>query len=479
MENFDIVFITPPLSQKERYGVKFTAGGQTPSTGIALLAAICRRAGYKVALIDAPALGMDVRAVADKILTMAPKYVGITAVTISVYNAKDVALAIKARAPGVKIILGGAHITAVPDETFKRMGAFFDIAVIGEGDVTIIELLDAFENKKSLDKVNGIAYPDMAGGKLIFTSPREMLIDLDSLPLPAWDLLPDLGKYYTPPAHAVTRFPAALLVTSRGCPNSCTFCDNKVFGKKIRSYSADYVVEMIKHLQKNYGIREVQFRDDNFLVFKEMVAKFCNRLIEEKIDIAWNCTARVDIITPEYLSLLKKAGCQQIWYGIESGTDRVLKVIRKNTTVEMIKRAVILTKQAGISPGGFFIIGLPTETEEEIKATIKLLLELPLDEFNLSHLTPFPGSEISATATQYGSFDDDWRKLNGWCTVFVAHGLSHKKLAYYSNLAHRKFYFRPRIIFNYIKKIKSLHALRVYFVAFLALLTWISQKERR
>ncbi len=471
----DILFVNPPLSQEERYGVKFKAGGQTMQTGLALLAAITRDNGYKTAILDAAALEYDYDKTVNQIIKINSKYVGITAVTISIFNALEIIKRLKEKNSKIKIILGGPHITAVPEESFKRFKEL-DLGVIGEADKTIIELLNALNNNKDLKNVKGIIYRD--GDDIITTDSQEMIMDMDSLPMPAWDLFPDLAKYYYPPAHTVKKFPAIVLITSRGCPGQCTFCDNKVFGRRIRCYSADYVMKMIKHLQKKYGAKEIQFRDDNFLVFKDRLKELCNRMIGEKMDIVWSCAGRVDMIDAETLKLMKQAGCWQIWYGIESGCEKVLKAIKKNTTLEKIRRAVNLTKKAGISPCGFFIIGMPTETEENIKQTIDLLLELPLDEFHISHLTPFPGSEIYDTASNYGYFDNDWKKLSGWKTVFVPKGLSKEKLTYYSNLAFRKFYFRPRIIMQYIFKIKSFKHLIVYFKAFLSLISYITQKQR-
>lgn len=476
IKNPDIVFVNPPLSQKERYGVKFKAGGQTPPTGLALLAAVCRDAGYKVAIIDSPALDLGYKETINKILKYSPKYVGFTAVTLSIFNAMNVAKMLRDRNKDIKQILGGAHITAAPFETIKKFGNVFDILSIGESEDTIVDLLDALENKKPLSKVKGIAY--LEKGKFKFTERREFIKDLDRLPPPAWDLLPDLAKHYCPPAHTVKRFPAALMISSRGCPGQCTFCDNKVFGRKLRCHSADYVIDQIKFLQKRYGIKEIQFRDDNFTVFKLRNKELFKRLIDEKIDIAWSCAARVDMIDPETLALMKKTGCWQIWYGVESGSDKVLKAIKKNTTVEKIRKAITMTKKAGISPCGFFMIGMPEETKEDIDKTMKLLLELPLDEFHISHLTPFPGSEIYATACQYGYFENDWKKMSGWKTVFVPKGLTKKDLVEYSNKAMKRFYYRPRIIFQYLKRIRSFRHLRVYINAFIGFVIYSTMKKR-
>ncbi|MGA2032302.1 MAG: radical SAM protein [Thermoguttaceae bacterium] len=475
----DIVLINPPLSQEERYGVKFKAGGQTAPIGLAILAAVCREAGFRTAIIDAAGQGLGLAETVEKVLALRPKYVGLTAATISVFNARDVALELRKANPAIRILLGGAHITAALSETVQRMGPFFDVAVLGEGEVTIVDLLRALASGRPLSEVRGIAYrSDARCREFTLTAPRELIEDLDSIPFPAWDLLPDLGKSYCPPAHTVKRFPASLIMTSRGCPGKCTFCDNKVFGRRLRAHSTDYVIRLIRHLQEQYGIREFQIRDDNFLAFKQRAVELCQRLINEKIDVAWSCAGRVDMIAPDMLRLMKKAGCWQIWYGIESGSDRILGVIKKNTTCERIEYAVRSTKRAGISPCGFFMIGLPTETEDDMKATIDLLLRLPLDDFHIMHTVPLPGCELYRTAHEFGDFDNDWKQMCGWTVSFLPHGLSPEKLVYYSNTALKRFYFRPRIIWSYLKRIRSVRHAQVYASALMAFLAYVSKNKR-
>lgn len=474
-DKIDILFVNPPVSQEERYGIKFKAGGQTLQTGLAVLAAITREKGYTTAILDATALELSYDEAVAKIIEIDPRYVGITAVTISIFNAVEIIRRLRAKNFTRKIFLGGPHITAAPEETFKRFPEI-EIGAIGEGDVTILELIEACDNNHDLSAVKGLIF--RRNGEPVITAPREPFMDLDSLPMPAWDLFPNIAEYYYPPAHTVKRLPATVLITSRGCPGLCTYCDNKVFGRRLRCYSADYVIRMIRHLQKEYGMREIQFRDDNFLVFRERLKDLCNRIINEKIDVVWSCAGRVDMIDRETLDLMKKAGCWQIWYGVESGSQKVLDTIKKNTSPEKIRKAITMTKAAGISPCGFFMIGMPNEAEEDIRMTIDLLLELPLDEFHMTHLTPLPGSEIHATACQYGEFEDNWKKMSNWSTIFVPHGLSKERLTYYSNLAFKKFYFRPRIIWQYLLKIRTPRHALVYFKAFLALISYVTQKKR-
>ncbi len=472
----DMVLIHPPLSQQERYGIKFKAGGQTPPTGLAMIAAVLREQKWDVRIIDAPALGLSVADTVAQTLALNPKIVGLTAVSISIYNARSVAQGLKAAAPKIPIVLGGSHLTAVPEETLRRFPEF-DLGVIGEGELTAVELVRALlAGQEDLSGIAGLIL--RRNGELVRTAPRPFIENLDSLPFPAWDLLPDLARCYCPPVHTLRRFPAALLVPSRGCPGQCIFCDKRVFGSTLRAHSADYIMRMLRHLKDTYGIREVQFRDDNLPAFRKVLRELCQRMIDEKIDLTWSCAGRVDMVNAEILALMKQAGCWQIWYGIESGSDRVLQVLNKHTNVEKINQAVRLTAAAGIAPCGFFMIGNPTETEADIQATIKLLLDLPLAEFHISHLTPLPGSQLYAHASEYGEFDDAWEKMSGWTTTFVPSTITREKLIYYSNLAFKKFYFRPRIVLAYLGKLRSWYHVKAFFLAFLGFLQFVTKKHR-
>ncbi|OGS55076.1 MAG: hypothetical protein A3J79_01170 [Elusimicrobia bacterium RIFOXYB2_FULL_62_6] len=469
-----IVFVNPPLSTEDRYGVKSQSGGQTPPLGLLNLATMTRRHGYDTAILDAAALKWGYDESVKFILDGGFSYVGITAVTISVSHAAKLASLLKEADPKLTVLIGGPHLTALPAETMKLFPQF-DIGVIGEADYAIIELLTALEEKKDLSAIGGLILRTADG--LQRTPPRPRIEDLDALPLPEWDLLPDVAKYYCPPVHTLKRIPAALLVASRGCPGQCTFCDRSVFGNVLRAYSADYTFRIIKDLYDNYGIREVQLRDDNFTAYRNRMLELCAILKKEKLDLVWTCAARVDMVNPESLRAMKEAGCWQIWFGIESGSDAVLAQMKKHTTTAQIRKAIEMTHDAGISPCGFFIIGSPGETKETLEQTVQLAVDLPLDEAHFSFMTPFPGSELYTTAREYGEFDNDWDKLHGWLPVFVPRGLTVRDLEHYSKKAFRSFYFRPRIIFSYLKKIRSVRHAKVYLNGFIALLEWLLRSK--
>lgn len=491
-----IIFVHPPLTLKERYGVDHQSGGETTPLGLCYLAAAAREAGYDVNIVDAEILGYGKDTAVREILKLNPDVVGFTAVTISVDNAAAVASEIKKARPEIITLIGGHHLTTVPEETM-RLYPEFDIGVIGEGEETVRELLKVLNehrlNYEKLKNVNGLIFKNNfesqnffkddisktnnKNNDYFFTPTRFRNLKLDSLPYPAFDLLPDL-KLYSPPAHTVKKFPAVNLVTSRGCPGQCVFCTRSVYGNVLSHHSAKYMLDLVKWLYNDYGIREIQFRDDNFTVFKPRLHEFCEMLQREKLNLSWTALARVDMVDLKMLKAMKAAGCWQVWYGIESGNEEILRLIKKNTNKTQIRNAVNWTKESGMDVGAFFIIGHPGETSATIKETINLALSLPIDEFHCSFMTPLPGAELYRIWEKYGVFENNWKNLNGWLPVFTPYGLTKEELERYNKMFFRKFYFRPRIVLNYLKRIRSFHHFKVYFKGFLALTEWIIRRRK-
>lgn len=497
----NIDLINPPLSLEARYGVKSQSGGQTPPFGLACLAAASRQRGFPTRIIDAPAQGLDDHAVAALVAERQTAVVGLTAATIAVESAARIARIIRRIWPRALIMIGGAHLTALPEETLARYEEF-DLGVIGEGERTLCELLDALANGADVRRVPGLILregqeykllrDEVASGsyvpvsdasgvegasdRLARTEPRPLIMDLDSLPPPAFDLLPDLAKHYCPPVHTVRRLPAALLVLSRGCPGRCLFCDRSVFGNRLRAWSANYALGLVEELYQRYGIREIQIRDDNFLAFPRRLEEFCVGLIARRLDLTWTCAGRVDMINPERLALMKRAGCWQIWYGIESGSQAILQTVGKGIRLEQIRRAVHATKKAGIQPCGFFILGHPGETPQTLEETISLACRLPLADAHFSFMTPFPGSELYRRVHEFGRFHADWNELNGWRPTFIPRGLSPEDLERASRRAFFSFYFRLRIVLGYLRRVRSIDHMRLYGRGFLALTEFLLRR---
>lgn len=443
-----VVLINPPYPAEERYGKFAAAGSSLPAYGLLTMAAVLEKNGHTVCIIDAPARDFDLAGTIERVLTFSPRLVGLTAVTPAIHRAHHVALRCRELLPAAVTVIGGPHISACPEKTMTDYPAF-DVGVIGEGEMTLAALTD---NAGNAAGISGTIHrgPD---GRLVREPPREVIPNLDSLPVPAWHLLDGFPHAYRPALFKYRRLPAASIITSRGCPNQCIFCDTSVFRSTVRRHSVDYLLDMLRRLHGRYGVREISFEDDTFTLKRSYVLELCRRLTASKLRISWTVNARVNLVDAELLRAMRRAGCWQVSYGIESGDQRILDFIRKQTTVEQASRAVRLSRQAGLEVKGFFIIGFPTETAESLAATERFIRREPLSDVSVFKLTPLPGSQVYKMAADYGCFDDNTTRMNLLETVFVPNGLSEKTLDAVQGRIVRRFYLSPGTVFRYALKV--------------------------
>jgi radical SAM superfamily enzyme YgiQ (UPF0313 family) len=371
--------------------------------GIMYVASSLRNAGHHVKIID---LQFDsITNLINELKLFSPDVVGITCTTPTFPLAEQIAKTIKEINKNIYVVLGGIHATSNPVETLKS--EFIDFVVIGEGEETTVDLLDALQYNKNLKNVKGIGFKE--NGKIIINPPRPPIENLDELPLPAYDLV-DMEQY--------KKYRNAIMIfTSRGCPFNCIFCaSHLIFGKKVRRRSIENVIEELKLLKNKYGITHIAFYDDTFTLDKKYVIELCKRMIEEKLDFKWWCNTRVNTVDEELLRRMKKAGCVEISYGFESGTQRVLDFMKKGITIEQSRKAAEITRKVGIDMHGFFIINFPTERKEEMIKTIKFARELPLKWFRVSLATPYPGTELFEICIKNNLLSEeqlqDWSRYN-------------------------------------------------------------------
>ena len=322
----DIIFVNPPLTLKERFGKFAPAGNVMPPLGLCYLAAACREKGLKAEIIDAPAEGLDVLRTKKRILKKYPRFVGITATTLSILNASKVAESIKNEAADIVTIIGGPHVSSVPENTLLKF-PHFDFGVIGEGEWTIIDLIDTLKGNNNIENVNGIIYRNKNGFHR--TLIREGIKDLDAMPMPAWDLLPNYPYFYKPLEIAMSDRLQGSIITSRGCPFNCSYCPKSVFGKVVRNHSIDRVMEMILEQYHKYNVRDLEIYDDILVLSQDRIRQMCERLIAERLDLVWSCNSTIGSVGRETLELMKEAGCWKIAFGIESGDQGILKFINK------------------------------------------------------------------------------------------------------------------------------------------------------
>ncbi|MFH1638902.1 MAG: radical SAM protein [Chloroflexota bacterium] len=454
MKQTDIVFIEIPRYGGDPEENPAKVNGHLPNLGLCSLAAVAEKEGYKAAILDAAALQYSPRQIVDQIKAMRPKYVGITAMTHTIRSAAFIAGLLKKSVPDLTVILGGVHITAAPVETLLKFPDCFDVCVIGEGEGTLPELLRTLDEGGDLNAVAGLAF--VKDGETVRTAPREFLRNMDSLPLPAWHLLPNMKKYYGTTLISAGGRVSNHLLTSRGCPGRCIFCDTSVNGHKLRSFSTDYVMEMIDILHKKYETNDIQFNDDTFVTLKKRMLDICNKLIAKNYKLSWSCDARASDVTEESLKIMKAAGCWQIAFGVETGSQRVMDFIQKKVTFEQIRNAFKWAKKAGISTKGFFILGHPTEDRQSINETIDLMLSLDIDVVGVTFFTVFPGSPVFPIITQYGKFDSDWDRTNTYeVGNFIPKDFTEEELIGLRKQAISRFYFRPKYMAKQLYRVRK------------------------
>jgi len=451
------------------------AGTENPllPLGLAYLAAVLEKNNIPVETLDTDALGISEDEIKKRLLEINPSVVGVTMMTATFDASERVIKLTRQTLPGAFILAGGAHPSALPEETLKEIPEI-DVVVREEGETTILELLKAIDGQKEISSVKGICYRQ---ADRIICSPLQPAVEnLDSLPFPARDKFP-LERYKTHPPYG-RKNPYMHLITSRGCPYNCAFCSKAVFGKKLRMRSAQNVVDEIEELVKKYKVKEIKFYDDDFTMSMKRTEEICDELLRRKVKIIWSCATRVNLVSPELLKKMKKAGCWLIAYGVESASQDLLDSIDKGINIGQVKQAFDWTKKAKIKTLAYFMLGLPGETKETILRSISFSKELNPDFVNWSLTTIFPATRLKEMVKQrlekkgriihYTSNSRDVYRLN-WDQepLFVyEENIPIEELKKYITQAYREFYLRPKYILSQLTKIRSLAELFYYAKAF-------------
>jgi len=456
----DVLLIDPPWVIENRKNLWRKVGSTLPSLGLAYIAAVLEKNNISVRILDCTAEKISLSQIPSRLRRLNPSYVGITATTPLIKNALKIAEYCKAEYPMAKIILGGIHPSFMPEEVLSDRNV--DYVVRGEGEITMLEICQG----KPKEKIPGLSY--RKGGHIVHNKDRPNVEDLNSIPAPAYHLLP--MKKYKPAIGNYRRLPAMSIFATRGCPGRCTFCQ-PTFGRKLRARSAQSIISEIRLLKSKYGIKEINFYDDTFTAFRNVVFEFCDALIMQKIDITWSCFTRPDFLDEKILGAMKRAGCHLILMGIESADEQILKNIKKAISLEHAKAIVRAARKIGIDTRCSFMLGNPGETEETIRKTIDFALELDPDEVQFNITTAYPGTEMFEWADSRGYISTkDWSRYNMSETVMDLPTISQEKLKMYYKAAHKKFYLRPRIILRRLLKIRNFAQLSQELRGFAAVL---------
>jgi len=432
-----VCLVSPPYESD----VKSVVGVSSPPIGLAYLASVLRD-GHDVKVLDASILGYSLNNVKRELKGFYPDVVGITSVTPSIYQAYQVAKIAKDVREDCKVIVGGPHATFLPDQTLREC-RYIDIIVRGEGEETIRELVEAFEEGEWA-KVRGITF--RKGNHIISNEPRPFIKDIDEIPFPSWDLLPmDKYQFYG------QRY--ATMLTSRGCPFNCSFCaSSRLFGGFWRGRNPENVVEEIRILHEKFGIKNVEFIDDTFTLDQKRTERICDEIVREGLDISWGASSRVDTLSRGLVEKMRNAGCWILFLGIESGCQKILDAIGKRINIEQARKAVKIVKEAGIQVLGSFIIGFLQDTIETVNETIRFAKTLNLDYAEFSVLTPYPGTPIYEHAKKNNLLlTEDWSKYTGLEPTIKIEGVSSSKLKSLLQRAYLTFYLTPKNIYNWLK----------------------------
>lgn len=382
---------------------KYTYPRKNPPLGLAYLASFIRQYGFVPQILDLNVENVSDTELANKVVATRPLAVGISFMTNQYGEALKVAKLVKSASPVTHIIAGGPHVSALPEETLREC-KLFDSIVVGEGECTFAELLSELQKEKQNFKgVNGLCFRD--GENIIRNEKRDMIGDIDSTPYAAWDLL-RLDKYSV---FSVSHKKTFAIISSRGCPNQCIFCDSHtIFGRKFRGRSTKNIFNEIMFLHKNYDMESFDFVDDLITVDKERVLELCDLIKNSGIGFRWMANARVNTIDREMLRAMRDAGCVRIDVGVESGDPNVRKIAHKGITNQQIINAHKIAKELGIQIGTFTMVGNLGETKESVKMTIDLLKDI-CDDVMVAIACPFPGTELYRIALK-----NDYLKIKDW-----------------------------------------------------------------
>ena len=459
-----VLFLNPPsltgeLWMKEvgRCGRKAIGGELFPQTGLAYLAAMVEREGQTARIIDAMAEPISLDDLVAECRRWAPHIIIANSATPTIKNDSSV-LERLAKATNALCGFSGPHVSVLPEETLRNSTA--DFGLVNEAEETVAELTriavanlgDPATTRAALSGIVGLVWRSSDG---IHINPsRPMIENLDTLPFPARHLLPN-NKYRMP---FFQDHPFATIIPTRGCPWPCTFCRaGRVWGRKIRTRSVSNILEEIEILRRDFGIRHIAFMTDSLTLNRKWAMEFFEGLIARKDPIDWICNSRVDAIDADLLVLMKRGNCRQVLYGLESGSQAILDASRKGITLEQSERAIRLTREAGLQSMAYFILGLPGETADTIRETVRFAKRIAPDYVNFHIATPFPGTDLYDQAVA-----NNWLTSTNWddfeeegSSVMQAGELTPAELTAAQRQAMRAFYLRPTRLFRELVRLRS------------------------
>ncbi len=435
-----ILFVSPPTDS----AIKSVIGTTGPPLGLAYLASVARSKGHDARIVDSLVENLTFEEVRKIMEQYSPDMVAITSTTSMIPDAYEVAKIAKSISQDTATIIGGPHVTFVPEQTLQE-SQNIDYVVKGEGENPFSGILDIIEKKKDPKEIRGIAYRN---GNRILNNPPEVLIsDVDSIPEPSWDLLP-MDKY------EIDNTQFGTIMTSRGCPYNCIFCSSSLqFGKQWRGHSVERVIDELKTLRYKYNKRDIEFLDDTFTLNMKRAMELTDRIYKEGIDIRWSASARVNLFNADIAKNMKRAGAHTVYFGIESGSQKILDFIGKGTTLDLAKSSVRKANDAGLYTLGSFIIGFPDDTIKDVKTTIKFSKSIGVTVAQFTIATPYPGTRLWDYVMENKLLlTMNWRKFTTLSPVIKLRNFTSDQILKWLSWAYISFYVRPLYLLKDVAK---------------------------
>ncbi len=432
--------------------------GVLPPLGLGHIAACLEQAGIPVDILDAHALGLAPRHYSRHLEGKRYDLVGVTATSAMFRSAAEASKALKALFPEAILVMGGVHPTVMPDEALAEQAV--DLLVVGEGERTFVELASGADPAD----VKGVVR--RVDGRIHANPPRPLIRNLDELPHPAWHLLS--VKRYRPAVGGYHHLPAVHTLTSRGCPNACTYCYH-IFGRGVRFRSVPHIMDELRILVGRHGVREVYFYDDTFNTNPHRVERLCNAMLETGLGIEWSCLARAEGMNLGLLKLMKRAGCHAITYGLETIDPVVLEAINKKLGVEVAEKTIAYTIESGIETRVAYMMGNPAETAESIERNIRHTIECGAHMTMFNIVAPYPGTEMFEQGVREGRIKIfDWESYDFSTPILEIEGVSHEYLKIAQKRARLRYFLRPSYLWLRTKRIKNMIDLKNVVLAFLS-----------
>jgi radical SAM superfamily enzyme YgiQ (UPF0313 family) len=429
----------------------------TPNLGLGYLATSLRKNGYEVEIWDGVKKDMSKKKLEWRLKTADYGVAGYQVYTRSVREVQEGLNMVKSINPEVITVVGGPHPSGDPEGSMKYLHT--DYVFRGEAEIGLVQLLNKLSGRGDgpFEEINNLIWKNNGN---IICNPLKPIEDLDIVDIPAWDMINPNDYPYAPIGAFSKKFPLTSISTTRGCPYMCTFCaNNTIMGRKVRARSTEIVLKEMELLYDTYGVREFQIIDDNFTSKKALTLGVCRGIVERgwNISLSFPNGVRLSTLDEEILHLLEKAGCYSLGLGIESGSTKTLKDMKKAQSVDEIDEKVrLIHRVTKIRTTGFFIIGYPTETKEDILQTIELSKKLPINRAQFTICLPVPGSEMTKQLMKEGKMDNvDFSDISFQNIVHVPDNLTLKELRKYRTKAYMEFYLRFRIIFGLLTEIQS------------------------